>query len=192
MVEETGVPRENHRPVASHWQISSHKVVSSTSELDSNSKREWLLFNIKWAISWWEHVDDRGLCGRDRMVQLDLQLSMQSVPITTHVLSVSPIQWWIQRDPSVFPDNFKHRCLRKTKTYVDNSLVTPAIHEIIQWHIIIFKKQDFLNSIRMWKRRGPFGSTTEWVIQKMYTFEQKRDSNSGLNFLRFNRSPTIT
>ena len=24
LVEETGVPRENHRPVASHWQILSH------------------------------------------------------------------------------------------------------------------------------------------------------------------------
>jgi hypothetical protein len=53
-----------------------------------------MLFNIKWTISWWEHVDDRGLCGRDRMVQLDLQLSMQSVPITTHVLSSNPVQMY--------------------------------------------------------------------------------------------------
>jgi len=30
LVEETGVPGENHRPVASHWQILSHNVVSST------------------------------------------------------------------------------------------------------------------------------------------------------------------
>ena len=30
LVEETKVPRENHRPVASHWQTSSHNVVSST------------------------------------------------------------------------------------------------------------------------------------------------------------------
>jgi len=30
LVEETGVPRENHRPVASHWQTLSHNVVSST------------------------------------------------------------------------------------------------------------------------------------------------------------------
>jgi hypothetical protein len=29
LVEETGVPGENHRPVASHWQILSHNVVSS-------------------------------------------------------------------------------------------------------------------------------------------------------------------
>jgi hypothetical protein len=28
-MEETGVPGENHRPVASHWQTLSHNVVSS-------------------------------------------------------------------------------------------------------------------------------------------------------------------
>jgi hypothetical protein len=30
LMEETGVPRENHRPVASRWQTLSHNVVSST------------------------------------------------------------------------------------------------------------------------------------------------------------------
>jgi len=30
MVEETGVPGESYRPVASHWQTLSHNVVSST------------------------------------------------------------------------------------------------------------------------------------------------------------------
>jgi len=30
LVEETGVPGENHWPVASHWQTLSHNVVSST------------------------------------------------------------------------------------------------------------------------------------------------------------------
>jgi len=30
LVEETRVPRENHRPAASHWQTLSHNVVSST------------------------------------------------------------------------------------------------------------------------------------------------------------------
>jgi hypothetical protein len=33
LVEETGVPGENHRPVASHWQTLSYKVVSSTPRL---------------------------------------------------------------------------------------------------------------------------------------------------------------
>jgi hypothetical protein len=28
--EETGEPRENHRPVASHWQTLSHNVVNLT------------------------------------------------------------------------------------------------------------------------------------------------------------------
>jgi hypothetical protein len=29
LVEETGVPGENHTPIASHWQTLSHNVVSS-------------------------------------------------------------------------------------------------------------------------------------------------------------------
>ena len=33
LVEETGVPGENHRSVASHWQTLSHNVVSSTPRL---------------------------------------------------------------------------------------------------------------------------------------------------------------
>jgi hypothetical protein len=33
LVEESGVPGENHRPVASHWQTFSHNVASSTSRL---------------------------------------------------------------------------------------------------------------------------------------------------------------
>ena len=33
LVEETGVPGENHRSVASHWQTLSHNVVLSTSHL---------------------------------------------------------------------------------------------------------------------------------------------------------------
>ena len=30
LMEETGVPGENHQPAASHWQTLSHNVVSST------------------------------------------------------------------------------------------------------------------------------------------------------------------
>ena len=39
LVEETRIPRENHRPVASYWQALSHNAVSSTPhhEWDSNS-----------------------------------------------------------------------------------------------------------------------------------------------------------
>ena len=33
LVEETGVPGENHRPVASYWQTLSHNIVSSTHRL---------------------------------------------------------------------------------------------------------------------------------------------------------------
>ena len=40
LVEETGIPGENHRPVASHRKTLSHNVVSSTPrhERDSNSQ----------------------------------------------------------------------------------------------------------------------------------------------------------
>jgi hypothetical protein len=40
LVEETRVPGENHRPVASHWQTLPHNVVSRTAchEWDSNSQ----------------------------------------------------------------------------------------------------------------------------------------------------------
>ena len=34
LVEETGVPGENHRPVRNHWQTLSHNVVSSTPRLN--------------------------------------------------------------------------------------------------------------------------------------------------------------
>jgi hypothetical protein len=46
--EETGVPRENHRPVASHWQALSHNVVSSAPPLSRvwthnvSGDRHWL------------------------------------------------------------------------------------------------------------------------------------------------------
>jgi hypothetical protein len=33
LLEETGVPEENHEPVASHWQTLSHNAVSSTPSL---------------------------------------------------------------------------------------------------------------------------------------------------------------
>jgi len=43
LVDETGVPWENHRPAASNLQTLSHNVVSSTPspERDSNSQRHW-------------------------------------------------------------------------------------------------------------------------------------------------------
>ena len=39
LVQETRVPRENHRPVASHWQTLSHNIVSSTTRNEKGSNR---------------------------------------------------------------------------------------------------------------------------------------------------------
>jgi hypothetical protein len=39
LVEETGVPEENHRPAASHWQTLSHNVVLSTPHLSGVQTR---------------------------------------------------------------------------------------------------------------------------------------------------------
>ena len=43
LVEETGVPREDHRPAVSHRQSLSHNVASSSPrhDLDSNAQRSW-------------------------------------------------------------------------------------------------------------------------------------------------------
>ena len=40
LVEETGGPRENHRPVASHSQTLSHNVVSSTPRHEQGSNSQ--------------------------------------------------------------------------------------------------------------------------------------------------------
>jgi len=36
LMEETRVPGENHRPIASHWQTLSHNVISSTPRHEQN------------------------------------------------------------------------------------------------------------------------------------------------------------
>ena len=44
LVEETGVPRKNHRPVASHWQTLSHNVISWRSVLPINKYNSKKMF----------------------------------------------------------------------------------------------------------------------------------------------------
>jgi hypothetical protein len=41
LVEETGGPGENYRPVASHWQTLSHNVVHLALIRDSKSQHQW-------------------------------------------------------------------------------------------------------------------------------------------------------
>jgi hypothetical protein len=70
LVEETGVPGENHSPAASHWQTLSHNVVSSTPFLSGiqthNVKgdrvdrvSEWLLLNTNSAIFQLYHGENK-------------------------------------------------------------------------------------------------------------------------------------
>ena len=41
LMEETGVPGENHRPAANHRQTLSHNVVSSTLRHERGSNSQW-------------------------------------------------------------------------------------------------------------------------------------------------------
>ena len=40
LVEETGVPGENHQPAVSHWQTLPHNVVSSTHRYEQGSSSQ--------------------------------------------------------------------------------------------------------------------------------------------------------
>jgi hypothetical protein len=52
LVEEIGVPVENHRPVASHWQILSHNVVSSTPRLNGFELATVVVIGTDYIGSW--------------------------------------------------------------------------------------------------------------------------------------------
>ena len=49
-MEETGVPRENHRPLASHWQALSHNVVHVTQIEIQTHYISMITAMIKWNI----------------------------------------------------------------------------------------------------------------------------------------------
>ena len=46
LVDETGVPGENHRPVTSHWQTLSFNVISSTPRLNEILMKLCDLYNV--------------------------------------------------------------------------------------------------------------------------------------------------
>jgi hypothetical protein len=56
LVEQTGLPWENHRPAASHWQLLSHDVVLSTPRhaWGSNPQCQWL--SVKWIPKQWKII----------------------------------------------------------------------------------------------------------------------------------------
>jgi hypothetical protein len=49
VVKETGVPRENYRPVTTYWQTLSHNVISSTPRLSGVSN---FVESTKWYVSY--------------------------------------------------------------------------------------------------------------------------------------------
>jgi hypothetical protein len=81
LVEETRVPGEIYRPATSHWQALSHNVMLSTPPLGE-------MMQLCKCFTHVSKMPHRGHRGRDRMVVL--QLRLQSVPITTKVLSSNP------------------------------------------------------------------------------------------------------
>ena len=52
LVEETGVPGENHWPAASHWQTLSHNIVSSTPPLSRVQTHTLVVIGFDFIGSW--------------------------------------------------------------------------------------------------------------------------------------------
>jgi hypothetical protein len=105
LVKETKVHKENHRPAASHLQALSHNVVSCTSGLSGirthnvRGDMHWLniLLGCNLLFSYEFHL-------RVFFIQLlDLHLLIQSVHITSNVVSSNPV------DRSHWPQPLGHR-----------------------------------------------------------------------------------
>ena len=84
LVEETGVPGNNHRPAASHWQILSHIVVSST-------PRQWAEFELTTFVV----IDTDCTCSCKFTYHM---ITTTTAPLAIHAQSVfnrvmSIIQW---------------------------------------------------------------------------------------------------
>ena len=104
LVEETGVPGENDRPVASHWQTLSHNVTSSTlrHELDSNSHN--VLYMALIAIRTHKISGDRHLeiqlpYERYHDDSLNKYNNHTSVTMTTPSINLTAIRAWPWRLP---------------------------------------------------------------------------------------------
>jgi hypothetical protein len=61
LVEEIGVPGENHRPMAGNWQTVSHNVVSCTSRHEGGSNLK-LYFQTQFLQAWSEFTHLRQSC----------------------------------------------------------------------------------------------------------------------------------
>jgi hypothetical protein len=84
LVEETGVPRENHLLVASHWQILSHNVVSSTPR---HEQHKTIIYQL---VLMWAQLTK---------IYPPLPTSVQPISITKTLLIVPTKN---ERDPPLF------------------------------------------------------------------------------------------
>jgi hypothetical protein len=95
LVEETGVPGENHRPVVSHWQTLSYNVVSSLDYKISN------IIKKKYSCVFWGNVNNVNIPQRfpcRRRVKSLKCYSLSLCPPTilvTRVTNNKLFIWWI-------------------------------------------------------------------------------------------------
>jgi hypothetical protein len=146
--EETGVPGENKRPAANYWQTQSHNVVSSTPPylLDSNSLLLTLRYVHELSIRrllfvYYTYTTEGQYKNVGAVVVviiwlLNLQLPMQSVPITTKVVSSNPAQARCPRHPEKegeeqYFDNFI--VSRKSSSHETDKVLVSLRHKVEQY-----------------------------------------------------------
>jgi hypothetical protein len=105
LVKETGVPGENHRPVASHWQHLSHNVISSTRPHERDSKPQGTDY-ISSDQSNYDHDHDGSRHKRPNYCsniyrELPLLLYIQLLSTNLHVWKRNQALIWDTRTPHI-------------------------------------------------------------------------------------------
>ena len=102
LVEETGVPRENHWPVASHWKTLSHNVVwrfklttlvvLDTADCTGNCKCNYhtimtmtaLIISFIW-LTWLSSLSPRGEWGHERVLSILICIWFSTLTAEEHL-----------------------------------------------------------------------------------------------------------